>query len=651
VESIKLDNHLPILQNQVRRLEVCAQNLENQSNQWSRWRLLSFLLLLILGAAVFLTWGPVPWAITIIILVFPFIFSIWRHRQVEARLIRCLVWLKLKHEQMARLLLDWENIPLRYQAELPPDHPFALDLDLVGSRSILQLFDRSNTEEGSARLQQWLLDPNPDPQAIIGRQKLVKELIQLPAFADRLALHALLARDEIITRLKSQKAKNNDSPAWVTQWSGKRLLQWVEIKSKTESLRPVLIILLLMTPLNLILLALFIAGQLPPLFIATWFMYGVVTVSQNRKLEPMFRDAAFLSENLRQLSALFGFLENRPFPNQPELAKFCAPIRESGKRPSVQLKRVNRLFAAVGLRYNPFVALLLNALVPWDIFFAYRLDKFKEEMAGLMPNWIDLLSDLEALTSLAGITTLYPQVAFPQILSLPAPNQARPGGDSQLHAEKQAPFCAYGITHPLISVEKSVANDFVFDQLGSIAMITGSNMAGKSSFLRTLGVNIRLAMCGAPVLARKMRLVPWRIVASITITDSVIDGFSFFYAEVRRLKDLVDELNAQAPYPLFFLIDEIFRGTNNRERLIGSRSYVRNLVGHFGAGAIATHDLELVQLADDLPEIRNFHFRDAVEDGRMVFDYRIHPGPCPTTNALKIMRMAGLPVEIPEDSG
>jgi len=223
--------------------------------------------------------------------------------------------------------------------------------------------------------------------------------------------------------------------------------------------------------------------------------------------------------------------------------------------------------------------------------------------------------------------------------------------DGQSNVGGQSPFSAYGLAHPLIAIEKSVANDFVIDHLGSIALITGSNMAGKSSFLRTLGVNIRLAMCGAPVLAHEMRLVPWRIVASIRITDSVIDGFSFFYAEVKRLKALIEELNAPAPYPLFFLIDEIFRGTNNRERLIGSRSYVKNLVGHFGAGAIATHDLELVQLADDSPQIRNFHFRDDVKDGRMVFDYRIHPGPCPTTNALKIMRLAGLPVENPGDLG
>jgi DNA mismatch repair ATPase MutS len=130
------------------------------------------------------------------------------------------------------------------------------------------------------------------------------------------------------------------------------------------------------------------------------------------------------------------------------------------------------------------------------------------------------------------------------------------------------------------------------------------------------------------------------------VSDSVTDGFSFFYAEVRRLKALLNELKKEHAYPLFFLIDEIFKGTNNRERLIGSRAYIRVLVGQNGVGAISTHDLELTALANALPNVRNYHFREEVFDGKMVFDYKLHDGPCPTTNALKIMQLAGLPVDL-----
>ena len=170
-------------------------------------------------------------------------------------------------------------------------------------------------------------------------------------------------------------------------------------------------------------------------------------------------------------------------------------------------------------------------------------------------------------------------------------------------------------------------------------------MSGKSTFLRTLGVNLLLAYAGGPVNASALRTRRYRLFSSIRVSDALETGISYFYAEVNRLRALLDTLEADDPRPVFFLLDEIFRGTNNRERLIGSRSYVRALAGGHGVGLIATHDLELVQLADDSPSIRNAHFREDVEDGRMVFDYRLRSGPCPTTNALKIMRLAGLPVE------
>ena len=170
-------------------------------------------------------------------------------------------------------------------------------------------------------------------------------------------------------------------------------------------------------------------------------------------------------------------------------------------------------------------------------------------------------------------------------------------------------------------------------------------MAGKSTFLRTLGLNLLLAFAGSVVDGTALAASPLRLFTSIKISDSVTQGVSFFYAEVKRLKRLLDELERGDTLPLFFCIDEIFRGTNNRERLIGSRSYIRQLVDKHGVGLISTHDLELVKLAEELPAITNYHFRDDVVNGQMVFDYKLHLGPCPTTNALKVMRNAGLPVE------
>jgi DNA mismatch repair ATPase MutS len=181
--------------------------------------------------------------------------------------------------------------------------------------------------------------------------------------------------------------------------------------------------------------------------------------------------------------------------------------------------------------------------------------------------------------------------------------------------------------------------------LGQVALITGSNMAGKSTFIKTIGVNLCLAYAGGPVDAASFHALPFRLHTCIRISDSLTDGFSYFYAEVKCLRRLMDEL-ADESMPLLYLIDEIFRGTNNRERLIGSRAYLRTIAGMRGIGFVATHDLELTSLAEENQLVSNYHFRDAVEAGRLVFDYKIRPGPSPTTNALKIMVMEGLPGEI-----
>jgi len=175
-------------------------------------------------------------------------------------------------------------------------------------------------------------------------------------------------------------------------------------------------------------------------------------------------------------------------------------------------------------------------------------------------------------------------------------------------------------------------------------------MSGKSTFLRTLGVNLCLAYAGAPVDASSFQTTLFRLFTCIRVSDSVTDGYSYFYAEVKRLKALLVELEQPDGFPLFFLIDEIFKGTNNRERLIGSRAYIKALVGRNCIGVISTHDLELVKLADSIPQVTNAHFREEVIDTHMVFDYLLRPGPSPTTNALKIMQMEGLPVSDTEEA-
>lgn len=603
-----------ILQGQIVRLERRAALLQRESDRLTRWRLLSFLAIFVVGAVVLLTWGPPAWVVSVVVLAIPFAVSVARHRRVERALRRLGAWRAWKATQVARMTLDWEHLPAT--RPLPPrlDHPFALDLDLLGERSMLHLLDTAVAQQGSDRLRDWLLETQPDPARTRRRQDQVRELRHLSHFREHLQLHATLA------------GGGDDS------WSAATLLEWLLRHTTSQRLRPVLIALVALVPVNLALLLLNLNGSLPPLWIGTWALYGLLTILQMNRVGPVFQDAAYLNDSLQRLGGVFGFLERFPYAGRPALGALCMPFQDAAQRPTAHLRRVRRVVAAAGLRYNPFIAFLLNVFVPWDVYVAYRLDQLKAQLQALLPTWLDVWFELEALCSLANFGFLNPEATF-----------------AHVQAEETAvPLDAIALGHPLISAEQRVCNDFRAEALGEIAIITGSNMAGKSSFLRALGVNVVLGLAGGPVLAQSLTLQPLRLYASIRVTDSVTDGFSFFYAEVRRLRALLDALQQPDAFPLLFLIDEIFRGTNNRERLIGSRSYVRALVGGRGVGAIATHDLELVQLARGNDLVRNFHFRDAVENGRMVFDYTLRPGPCPTTNALKIMRLAGLPVE---DSG
>ena len=212
--------------------------------------------------------------------------------------------------------------------------------------------------------------------------------------------------------------------------------------------------------------------------------------------------------------------------------------------------------------------------------------------------------EVEAVSSLANFAYLHPDYTFPALTQ----------------DDDQPLFAAEQLGHPLIPEAVRVCNDFAIEQRPFLGILTGSNMAGKSSFLRTVGINVLLAYAGGVVNAQAMTVRPLRLFSCIRVTDSVIDGISYFYAEVKRLRSLLDELQREDERPLFFFIDEIFRGTNNRERLQGSRAYLRAVAKENGIGLISTHDLELVSLTDEIPQAANYHFREDVRDGRMVFD-------------------------------
>lgn len=539
-----------------------------------------------------------------------FIVTVLLHRRTERGITRFTLWRTMRQTQLARQSLDWDALPPPLADAPQPNHPFEIDLDLTGLRSLHHLLDTPATLDGSRRLRDWLLAAVPDPPTIARRRALVAELTARPLFVGKLTLYGRVA----------------GRPG--TRWHSASLRQWLDEPPVQDGLGWVVAVLAVLAAITLPLALANAAGLLPPYWAIPFVLYVALSVSRLRTFFGVFEEASLLQDSLRPLADVFAFLERGRFPQVGALAVLCAPFR-AGERPSRLLRRINGIVSASSLQRNVLLWLLLNAAVPWDLFFAYQLRLAKHRLRGELPAWLDVWFELEALSALATFAWLNPEYPFPELCEQPVHLTA----------------CAIG--HPLIAQDRRVTNDFALDAPGEVALITGSNMSGKSTFLRTVGINMVLAYAGGVVAADALSLSYFRLFTTIKISDSLAEGISYFYAEVRRLKALLDALREPDARPLFFLIDEIFRGTNNRERLIGSRAYIQALVGPAGTpqngmGIVSTHDLELTSLAGE--RVFNYHFADRVAEGRMRFDYRLLPGPSETTNALRIMRMEGLPV-------
>ncbi len=612
-------NRLRAHQRQVQRLQRRLEQLQQTAQHYSWIRVGIFVGGLALsGIALFQVGDWLFWS-SLVVTTLIFGLVVRCHQRIERSIARHTTWQAIKVAQIARMQLDWSHLPPGPLQQPRYAHPFEADLDILGERSLHHLIDITSSREGSLRLRDWLTTPVPNPEQVMQRQQYIREFMRQRHFREQLTLQA---------RLTARTAE---------KWDARRILAWLDRSASTAPLGRWLILFSAFILLNLSLLLLNALGLLPPIWQITLVIYLGLLLAMARVTGQVFDEATALREGLEQLLAVFRCLETYHYHDTPHLAALCIPFRNESQRPSRHLARITRVVAATGLRGNPFAWFFLNAALPWDIYFAYRLRQLKIDLAEHIPRWMDVWFELEAASALANLAYLNPEYTFPTIIT-----DAEPSGTPLL--------CGQGLGHPLIPDDTKVRNDFAINAPGEMAILTGSNMAGKSTFLRTVGINLALAYAGSPVDATLFQIRLFRLFTCIKVSDSVTDGISYFYAEVRRLKALLAELQTTHPLPLFFCIDEIFRGTNNRERLIGSRAYIRALVGSHGIGMISTHDLDLVQLAEELPAVHNYHFRDAVTNGRMVFDYRLRPGPCPTTNALTIMRVEGLPVPTTDEA-
>jgi hypothetical protein len=517
--------------------------------------------------------------------------------RARARLRRAIAF----HERaLARLDGRFAGAGTPGDAFADPAHPYALDLDLFGKGSVFELLCAARTRAGEARLAAWLLAPAA-PGEIRARQRAVSTL------APRLDLRedlAVLGEDVRAAVDPGTLAGWGEAPALVEPWLLPASVAFAAAAAAAAAawaagLGPV--------PLVAVLLS-------------EWALSRALRARILRVLAGIERPAA----ELRVLAELLARLEREPMADDPRLAALHAALAGPSARASAAIARLERTVSRMEWARNQFFAPFAFALA-WTPLHAALVERWRLAHGRRIRAWLEAAAELEALSSLAGHAYEHPEDPFPEIVD---PVPGRPPvveGDA--------------LRHPLLA--GAVPNELRLGGDGPrVLLVSGSNMSGKSTYLRTVGVNVVLALAGAPVRAARLRLTPVQPGATLRIQDSLQAGKSRFYAEITRLKELSDL--AAGEVPLLFLLDEILHGTNSHDRRIGAEAVVRGLVGRGAVGLVTTHDLALTELAGSDAALANAHFEDQVLGGEIAFDYLLRPGVVAHSNALALMRAVGL---------
>jgi MutS domain V len=480
---------------------------------------------------------------------------------------------------------------------LDPHHPYAADLDMFGVGSLFELVNAAHTQIGRTTLAAWLLEP-ASLQEIVARQEAIKEMSPKVDFRERLGFLAAEAQTWIPTESLSSWARQPRSLNSNTVRAAAFWLPW----------------------LNLVLL---IAGQWPWCLLIL-AVQGALARLYKLRVQNVTRTVGAVQHDLKCLADMFEYLEGENF-NSERLRRVDAGDQAGGLCASEAIHRLATLYSWIASRGNPLIAVISGWFL-LETQVAFAVEAWRARFGMMVEPWLRHLGEIEALSSLAGYAFEHPADPFPEILPASAP--------AQIQAE--------GLKHPLMVEARCVGNDVSLGPHCRLMVVSGSNMSGKSTYLRTLGVNLALALAGAPVRARKFRMTHVRIGASIRTLDSIQEGTSRFYAEITRLGQIV-KLAGQGT--LVFLLDEILGGTNSHDRRIGAGCVARTLVERGALGLITTHDLALAQIAEEIqPPGANYHFEDQILNGKMSFDYRLRPGVVEKSNALELMRLVGLDV-------
>jgi hypothetical protein len=576
-----------------------ASQLAARDRGLSALRLATILLFLAFAWAVF---DPDRLAIEWLVLpIGLFIGLVVAHERCARRRHRTRRALEFYERGSARLDDRWVGTGPTGKEFIDRDHPYADDLDIFGKGSLYQLLCTARTAAGRRRLAEWLKSPAV-PGEIEARQQSADEL------APRIGLREDLAvlGDEVAPRAHPEMLAN-----------------WARAAPALAQPRQVRLAALMFVLATFAITGLAIFGPLSRYWVAAAVAAQALFALRYRAvIVPVIEAVGEANRELGLLHAILTRVEGEQFESPP-LLRLMERLRTQGHPPSVQIGRLRRLVDLLDSRRNqmfaPFSALLL-----WSTQLATAIEQWRSVHGGAIVDWLDTIAEIEALDCLAAYRYEHPGDPFPEVV------------------DGRATFIGSGLGHPLLNEANCVRNDVDLGPDQQMLIVSGSNMSGKSTLMRTVGINAVLAQAGAPVRATSLRLSPLQVGGSIRVRDSLRRGMSGFYAEIHRFRSILDLADGQPP--VLFLLEEILHTTNSHDRRIGAEALLRSLLERGAIGLVTTHDLAITDLTDELPRSVNVHFVDELVEGKIRFDYRLRSGVVKRSNAVDLMRDIGLDV-------
>jgi hypothetical protein len=501
-------------------------------------------------------------------------------------------------QSIARLEDRWSGTGPSGAGYESAHHLYAADLDLFGTGSLFQLLCAARTRTGEQTLANWLLGPAP-LETVRERQTAIADLRDRVALRDELALQGATPQIEL----------HPDA-----------LIAWAESPNRLN--RPWTILLGATLALLAIATALlWAASDVAYPLLAVLLVEVGVSYWLRKRVETAVKAVEGAYADVRGIALILGRFESESFDAAP-LKELQQKLSSHRLRASTAIAKLATVVNFVEARRNPLLAPLMILLM-YPLLTAVMAERWRAAHGRAVRAWLEVLGEVEALTSLARYGFEHPDHTLPVFIDGPASFQAEQLG------------------HPLLPAATRVCNDVAIALPTCILLVSGSNMSGKSTLLRTVGINTVLAMAGAPVCARRLELTPLQVGASIRVNDSLHEGSSRFYAEITHLRQLFEP----SALPLLFLLDELLQGTNSADRRVGAQGVIRALLNRGAIGLVSTHDLALTDLAGlDAHALINVHFQDEIMDGRLVFDFKLHPGIVTKSNGIELMRSIGLDV-------